>query len=98
MNKAKVLVCLSDPQPPRILTQFKGTWDQYRQRILSNGNLARIANTTGLADCIHRNPLNPCAISTRLAANVVEAVVGAVCLDGGLEAAEEVMKTLGCVI
>lgn len=75
---------------------MKGAWDTKRQRLLSNANLARVAHETGLVGCMVVNPRNPVQASTKLAANLVEAVIGAVWLDSdeSMSAVRQVMETL----
>ncbi|KAG9522142.1 hypothetical protein KCU93_g7155, partial [Aureobasidium melanogenum] len=74
-----------------------GDWDSKRQRLLSNNNLARIARETGLVECMVVNPRNPVQASTKLAANLVEAVIGAVWVDSNesIHAVRQVMEALG---
>ncbi|THX87720.1 hypothetical protein D6D05_02025 [Aureobasidium pullulans] len=74
-----------------------GAWDTKRQRLLSNANLARVAHETDLVGCMVVNPRNPVQASTKLAANLVEAVIGAVWLDSdeSMSAVRQVMETLG---
>lgn len=74
----------------------KGDWDSQRQRLLSNTNLARVARESGLVDCMIVNPRNPVQASTRLAAALVEAIVGAVWVDSdeSIDAVRKVMDAL----
>lgn len=74
----------------------KGDWDAQRQQLLSNNNLARVARESGLVDCMIVNPRNPVQASTKLAANLVEAIVGAVWFDSdeNIDAVREVMEAL----
>lgn len=74
----------------------KGDWDSQRQRLLSNNNLARVARESGLVDCMVVNPRNPVQASTKLAAALVEAIVGAVWIDSdeSIDAVRQVMETL----
>ncbi|KAG2166039.1 hypothetical protein JADG_005778 [Aureobasidium aubasidani] len=80
-----------------VWTKITGAWDTKRQRLLSNANLARVAHETDLVGCTVVNPRNPVQASTKLAANVVEAVIGAVWLDSdeSMSAVRQVMETLG---
>ncbi|KEQ73745.1 ribonuclease III, partial [Aureobasidium namibiae CBS 147.97] len=73
-----------------------GDWDSQRQRLLSNNNLARVARESGLVDCMVVNPRNPVQASTKLAAALVEAIVGAVWIDSdeSIDAVRQVMETL----
>ncbi|KAG9680772.1 hypothetical protein KCU95_g15282, partial [Aureobasidium melanogenum] len=74
-----------------------GDWDSKRQRLLSNNNLARIAHETGFVECMVVNPRNPVQASTKLAANLVEAVIGAVWIDSNesIVAVRQAMEALG---
>jgi ribonuclease-3 len=64
---------------------------------LSNSNLARVAHESGLIECMVVNPRNPVQASTKLAATLVEAVIGAVWIDSGesIVVVRNVMETLG---
>lgn len=75
----------------------EGDWDSKRQCLLSNNNLARVARETGLVDCMVVNPRNPVQASTKLAANLVEAVIGAVWIDSdeSIAAVKQAMEALG---
>ncbi|CAC9888352.1 unnamed protein product [Aureobasidium pullulans] len=59
--------------------------------------LGSVAHETGLVGCMVVNPRNPVQASTKLAANLVEAVIGAVWLDSdeSMSAVRQVMETLG---
>jgi hypothetical protein len=74
-----------------------GYWTDTRMRISSNANLHAVGMAVGLDSCIHVNPTNPVAISQKIMANTVEAVIGAVFSDGGLAAARLSMQVLGLV-
>lgn len=64
------------------------------KRIASNNTLAGKCKASGLADCILPAPgVRVLPVSTK--ATAVEAVIGAVFLDGGYEAASSVMAALG---
>lgn len=67
--------------------------------MLSNNNLARVARESGLVDCMVANPRNPVQASTKLAANLVEAIIGAVWIDSdeSIDAVRRVMEALRLV-
>jgi len=70
-------------------------WTEHRTSLLSNDNLGRIAKSTGLVDCLNMNPMNRIRIiSDKLAATLVEAMCGAVAVDGTLDDVVEVMQSL----
>jgi dsRNA-specific ribonuclease len=79
-----------------ILLTAKGDWDSKRQHLLSNNNLARVARETGLVDCMVVNPRNPVQASTKLAASLMEAIIGAAWIDfvESIDAVRKVMETL----
>jgi hypothetical protein len=77
-------------------SRIPGEWNALRQSLLSNRNLAQAGITAGLVPYIH------CAAGTVpsnnmiiLIATAIEAIVGAVHIDGGDDAADSVMETLG---
>lgn len=67
---------------------------QIRNSILSNENLARVGFQTGLDRCLNLNP-GTAVISQSMMATTVEAILGAVHLDGGDQALASVMINLG---
>ena len=71
-------------------------FDESRQRIGSNDNLTIIGNQTGLNAFVNRAG-GMTVISPTTMAATVEAVLGAVYLDGSLQAVTPVMQTLGLV-
>lgn len=64
---------------------------------MSNTNLARVARESGLVEFMVVNPRNPVQASSKLAATLVEAIIGAVWIDSGesIVAVRNVMETLG---
>ncbi|KAF4875267.1 Ribonuclease 3 [Colletotrichum siamense] len=67
------------------------------QMCANNERLARLCDAVGLTRCIVRNPSQQGMVSQRTKADTLEAVVGAVFKDGGLDAAEEVIEHLGII-
>lgn len=67
------------------------------QRVGSNANLDRVGRLHGLEGFICRNPSQRGHISPVTMTATVEAILGAVYLDGGIENASQVMETLGLV-
>lgn len=65
-----------------------------REEVLGNPNLARIGFENGLNGCINLNP-GTWEVSDAMMATTVEAILGAVHLDGGDEALTTVMDRLG---
>ncbi|CAO1601421.1 hypothetical protein XANCAGTX0491_005084 [Xanthoria calcicola] len=76
--------------------QARVAFDESRQRIGSNDNLTIIGNQTGLNAFVNRAG-GMTVISPTTMAATVEAVLGAVYLDGSLQAVTPVMQTLGLV-
>lgn len=73
-------------------------WTTTRLQLSSNENLHSVGLVQNLTGCINTNPLNPVAISKKIMAATVEAVIGAVFLDsGGLAAVKDVMRRLALV-
>ena len=67
------------------------------QRVGSNANLDHVGRLHGLDAFICRNPAQGSHISPITMAATVEAILGAVYLDGGIGSVSEVMETLGLV-
>ncbi|KAF5618074.1 ribonuclease 3 [Fusarium tjaetaba] len=69
-------------------------WTTIRGDLISNSNLARIGKERGLDKCINMNggsrPPSPAMVAT-----AVEAILGAVQIDGGHEALARVINHLG---
>ncbi|ETI22117.1 hypothetical protein G647_06189 [Cladophialophora carrionii CBS 160.54] len=68
-------------------------WTQIRQQAASNSNLASIGKARGLDACVVLNP-GTAEVTDSVMATTVEAIIGAVSLDGGRAAAEKVMDRL----
>ncbi|KAI1157198.1 ribonuclease III domain-containing protein [Nemania diffusa] len=62
--------------------------------IVSNYRFALTCEQTGLATCINLNPSQGGIVGPRTRADSVEAVIGAVYQDGGIDSARSVMRTL----
>ena len=67
------------------------------QRVGSNANLDRIGRLHGLEAYICRNPSQRGHISPVTMTATVEAILGAVYLDGGISNVGQVMQRLGLV-
>ena len=78
-----------------------GQASEITQRVASNANLDRTGRYHGLDDFIcrnpARNPAQPGYISPKTMADTVEAILGALYLDGGIDHVRQVMQTLGLV-
>ncbi|KAK4078892.1 hypothetical protein Purlil1_11830 [Purpureocillium lilacinum] len=72
----------------------KGQWTEIRNGVLSNARLAEVGFRHGFDNCIVPNP-GTVNISTAMMATAMEAIMGAVFLDGGGEALDRVMARLG---
>lgn len=68
-----------------------GEWESRYRILLTNDNFGRIGRKTGLAELLHKNPSSPCATSEKLVATLIEAIFGAVEIDGGEAALRDVM-------
>jgi ribonuclease-3 len=79
-----------DRGAPRI----KGHWTQIRHDKCGNAALAMLGRGLGLNACVIANP-GSLVVSDKMVATAVEAVLGAVYLDGGEEEMERVMRGLG---
>ena len=67
------------------------------QQVGSNANLDRVGRLYGLDDFVCRNPSQGFYVSPLTMAATVEAILGAVYLDGGINNVSQVMQTLGLV-
>jgi len=74
-------------------TPDKHRWTTLRHDKCANGPLAALGRRVGLHKCSIQNPGQP-FMSDKLVATMVEAVMGAVYLDGGEEELERVMMAL----
>ncbi|KAJ9609963.1 hypothetical protein H2200_006293 [Cladophialophora chaetospira] len=71
----------------------KKDWSRIRQEVASNANLAAIGKAKALDACVVLNP-GQTAVQDSIMATTVEAIIGAVDLDGGKAAAEKVIERL----
>ncbi|KAL8712971.1 MAG: hypothetical protein Q9220_002831 [cf. Caloplaca sp. 1 TL-2023] len=76
--------------------QSRAVFDDARQRLLSNWNLNQIGVQTGLNAFVNRAAGAP-TVSPATMAATVEAIVGAVYLDGDKSAVRAVVQVLGLV-
>jgi len=72
-----------------------GMWTAWRGRLLGNENLSRVGFSTGLDQCLNMNRFNTVLVSAKMSATLVEAVVGALALDGTVEDVKKVLENLG---
>lgn len=73
------------------LERFSGILSQ----VASNANLDRIGRQRGLERFVNCNPSQSQVVPLATMATTVEAILGAVYLDGNLKQVGEVMQTLG---
>ena len=67
------------------------------QQIGSNANLDHVGRLHGLDAFVCRNPAQGNYVSPSTMTATVEAILGAVYLDGGIGSVSQVMETLGLV-
>ncbi|TDZ27824.1 Ribonuclease 3 [Colletotrichum spinosum] len=67
------------------------------QQHANNDRLAILCDVIGLTRCINRNASQQGGVSPKTKTATIEAIIGAVYKDGDLEAAEEVIKSMGIV-
>ena len=67
------------------------------QQVGSNANLDRMGRLHGLDIYVCRNPAQGGYVSPATMTATVEAILGAVYLDGGIDDVSRVMQTLGLV-
>ncbi|QKX57866.1 uncharacterized protein TRUGW13939_04986, partial [Talaromyces rugulosus] len=72
----------------------KGQWTEIRSSVLGNKNLTRVGFENGLDDCVKLNG-GTMSVSANSMATTVEAIMGAVHLDGGDAALATAMMELG---
>ncbi|PSN66266.1 ribonuclease III [Corynespora cassiicola Philippines] len=75
------------PQPPHV-------WTTIRDKLLGNDSLARRGKIIGIQDCIIMSDGTPVP-SDSMIAITLKALVGGVYRDGGQEAVDKVISTLG---
>ncbi|KJK82651.1 hypothetical protein H634G_01788 [Metarhizium anisopliae BRIP 53293] len=75
----------------------KGVWDTMRKEAFCNKNLAERGFAHQLDVCIIRNG-GTVSVSDKMMATAVEAILGAVRLDGGVDALTTVMGNLGIIV
>ncbi|KAI0460238.1 ribonuclease III domain-containing protein [Xylaria acuta] len=71
-----------------------GETDESVQRLVNNHRFISKCDETGLTACINCNRSQGGFVSPRVRADTLEAVIGAVYLDGGIDNAKLVMQTL----
>lgn len=71
----------------------KGQWTQIRHDKCGNGFLAQLGREKGLHECIILSP-GAIVVSDKMVATLIEALCGAIYLDGGEEELERVMRKL----
>ncbi|KAI0432158.1 ribonuclease III domain-containing protein [Xylaria sp. FL1042] len=64
------------------------------QRTVNNSRFALLCDETGLTACVNRNPSQGGSVSPRTRADTLEAIIGAVYQDGGIDSARSVMQSL----
>ncbi|KAI9739551.1 MAG: hypothetical protein M1834_006267 [Cirrosporium novae-zelandiae] len=72
--------------------------DRKLQQIASNINLNLVGRNKGLDSFVQGNPSQGRVVAPRTMADTIEAVLGAVYLDGGMIHAKEAMTVLGLII
>jgi len=72
----------------------KGQWDIIRQSVLGNSNLSTVGFAHNLDRCVNLNP-GTLTVSAKTMATTIQAILGAVHVDGGDAALAQVMASLG---
>ena len=88
----------SNPDHQANQWESSGSTNEYVQQVANNGRRAQIGEDQGLNDIVNKNNSQPGPLSQNLLAITVQAIIGAVFKDGGLEAATRVMRTWGVLI
>lgn len=70
-----------------------GEWNQIIQQTSSNANLASVGRAHGLGGCIVLNP-GTTVVTDKMIATAMEAIIGAVSLDGGSNAVNRLLNAL----
>ncbi|KAK6225459.1 hypothetical protein QIS74_01506 [Colletotrichum tabaci] len=76
-------------------TMNRSEIDDRIRRCVNNDYLVRIFDEVDLATCINQNPSQGIHVGSRTKSATIEAIIGAVAMDGGLQAAREVAQHLG---
>lgn len=88
---------VSDPFQMHLTLHLAGIqdcWTTLRRDLISNDNLTRVGRERGLHKCINMNG-GTTRVSSGMVATAVEAILGAVEMDGDRDALARVMKHLG---
>ncbi|KAF4820512.1 Ribonuclease 3 [Colletotrichum siamense] len=75
----------------------KGQTNRRVVTLANNERLISLCDDKGLTPCINVSPVNGGVVSRDNKSATVEAIVGAVFLDAGMDAAEMVMENLGII-
>ncbi|KAI1202202.1 ribonuclease III domain-containing protein [Nemania serpens] len=71
-----------------------GVTSEILQRVVNNPRLINICDEVGLTACINGNPAQRGNVSPQTCADTIEAIIGAVYLDAGIDKAKSVMHLL----
>jgi dsRNA-specific ribonuclease len=66
-----------------------GPWNEYRNQFVTNARLAELARRKGKIKCLNISPLEQKLLSIHMQGTLVEALVGVVYLERGIEGAEK---------
>ncbi|KAI1356878.1 ribonuclease III domain-containing protein [Xylaria sp. FL0043] len=77
-----------------LLHQSIGDTAATLQRTVNNSRFASLCDKTGLTACVNSNPSQGGSVSPRTRADTLEAIIGAVYQDGGIDSARSVMQSL----
>ena len=81
----------------KLTSAVSGRATEILQTVSSNSNMDRVARRHGLDNFVNGNRSQGGMISANVMTATLEAIVGAVYLDGGLDQVKRVMRNLGLV-
>ncbi|TQN69510.1 Ribonuclease 3 [Colletotrichum shisoi] len=79
-------------------TENRSQIDDRIKYCVNNDRLAQIFDEVGLASCINQNPSQGILVGSKTKSATIEAIIGAVAMDDGLQAAREVAQHLGVFV
>lgn len=90
LGDAVLNLCIAEETYRTLPTAEEGVLSKARSALINNRSLVRVGERIGISDALHIDPAirtKGGGVTRRMTADVVEAITGAIFLDGGYEAA-----------